>query len=1088
MNKVLRILHLEDDPDYSDLVKEMLEQEGLRVEKVLVDNCADFITALDKDRFDVIIADYSLPAYNGLQALQTARQKCPDTPFLIISGDIGEQAAEESLKCGAADFVLKRWPERLVPAVRRAMLEIEERSHRGQAEEPLRTRERKYQEIFSATMHDITQPRSTERVLAESRGLRKAILDHIPDPAWLKDVQGRFLACNEPMARVCGLRIKDILGKTVFETIPSEAERLTREDQEVVATGKPTRVEQPFTEAGKQRRWFETIKSPIFNERGEVTGIMGISRETTERRQMEEALRFSEERFRSVWEHSIDGMCLTDREGLILATNEAFCRLVKLPREKLIGKIFSVAYEGTRQNEEIEIYRRRFEAGTIAPCLTVRKWLWNSEPLDVEISSTFIESGSQTKILFSLFRDLAERKRAEVRVAAFSQLGQQLSAAKSAREAAEIIVNVADDLFGWDACTLDLYAREKDRLLHVLSRDKINGRRVDFALAYQDEPPSPLARRTMESGGHLILKDDPQAMQPDGRAFGNTACPSAAIMLVPVRDSAKVIGLLSIHSYTPKAYDRRSLETLQALADHCAGALERISAEEALGQSEANYRLLVEHSPDAIFLHRDGTFVYANPAGLKLLGAEKPQQVLGQSVFDIVPPENRDLIRQRIRQAAEGGTTPPLEQKILRLDGTSLDAEATSIPFTHEGKPAVQSVMRDITERKAIEQQLRQSQKMEAIGQLAGGVAHDFNNMLAVIRGNAELLLMDAEHQTPEAQECLKQVTAASERAANLTRQLLAFSRKQVMQSQPLVLNDVIADLTKMLKRIIGEHIDMQCRYAAPLPFVRADAGMIEQVLLNLAVNARDAMPRGGQLLITTDTASFNAAYARTHPEACAGEFVCLMVSDTGTGITPEHLPRIFEPFFTTKELGKGTGLGLATVYGIVKQHQGWIEVASQLGAGATFKIFLPAIPTPVGTPATPRAEAGLLGGTETILLVEDDSPVRMITRRVLESQGYKICEATSVREALELWRSGAEEITLLLSDIVMPEGVMGRELAERLRAQRPGLKVVLMSGYSADLIGNDTDFCRQTKSSFLQKPFSSRVLLETVRRCLDGK
>jgi CheY-like chemotaxis protein len=241
-------------------------------------------------------------------------------------------------------------------------------------------------------------------------------------------------------------------------------------------------------------------------------------------------------------------------------------------------------------------------------------------------------------------------------------------------------------------------------------------------------------------------------------------------------------------------------------------------------------------------------------------------------------------------------------------------------------------------------------------------------------------------------------------------------------------------------------------------------------------------------LLITTEPVTFDEARAAAHPEAHAGQFVCLTVKDAGTGIAPEHLPRIFEPFFTTKELGKGTGLGLATVYGIVKQHQGWIEVASQLGAGSTFKIFLPAIPTPASTAATPQAEADLRGGTETILLVEDDYGVRAITRRVLESHGYKIYEATTAREALELWRSRAEEIALLLSDIVMPEGVTGRDLAEQLRASRPTLKVIFMSGYSADVIGKDTDFFRRTKSYFLQKPVSSRALLETVRRCLDGK
>ena len=392
----------------------------------------------------------------------------------------------------------------------------------------------------------------------------------------------------------------------------------------------------------------------------------------------------------------------------------------------------------------------------------------------------------------------------------------------------------------------------------------------------------------------------------------------------------------------------------------------------------------------------------------------------------------------------------------------------------------------DITERKALEELLRQSQKMEAVGQLAGGVAHDFNNMLAIIRGNAELLLMGNRQLATEAREGLKHVVDASERAANLTRQLLAFSRKQVMQPQPLVLDDVIANLTKMLKRVIGENIDLQCHYAAPLPHVQADPGMMEQVLLNLVVNARDAMPGGGQVRVATEPARFDEGHALANVDARAGEFVCLSVSDTGTGIAPEVLPRIFEPFFTTKEVGKGTGLGLATVYGIVKQHQGWLEVSSEVGKGTTFKVLLPAILAPAPLTAASSAEKVVPGGTETILLVEDDHGVRLTTRRVLESKGYRIREATTAREALEMWQTHAGEIALLLTDIIMPDKLTGRDLAEQLWRLRPGLKVIFMSGYSAEVVGKNTEFIRRTRSVFLHKPCSAKVLLETVRQCLD--
>jgi CheY-like chemotaxis protein len=298
----------------------------------------------------------------------------------------------------------------------------------------------------------------------------------------------------------------------------------------------------------------------------------------------------------------------------------------------------------------------------------------------------------------------------------------------------------------------------------------------------------------------------------------------------------------------------------------------------------------------------------------------------------------------------------------------------------------------------------------------------------------------------------------------------------------------LIQNLIKMLKRVIREDINLECRYADQLPFVQADPGMMEQVLLNLVVNARDAMPGGGQLLIATERVSSDAAYARTNPEARAGEFVCVSVGDTGTGIAPEHLQRIFEPFFTTKEPSRGTGLGLATVYGIVKQHQGWVEVSSRVGEGTTFRIFLPAIPPPAEVTAAPMAEAELRGGSETILLVEDDFSVRMITRRVLETFKYKVHEATCAREAAEVWDRHAGEIALLLTDIVMPEGVTGRDLAEQLRAKSPGLKVIFMSGYSAEVLATHTEFFRRTGSYFLHKPCAAATLIRTVRQCLDAK
>lgn len=394
----------------------------------------------------------------------------------------------------------------------------------------------------------------------------------------------------------------------------------------------------------------------------------------------------------------------------------------------------------------------------------------------------------------------------------------------------------------------------------------------------------------------------------------------------------------------------------------------------------------------------------------------------------------------------------------------------------------------DVTVRKELEAQLRHSQKMEAIGLLAGGVAHDFNNVLAVIRLNSEMVLMGSPQLQPQAAHCLEQVTVAVDRATNLTRQLLAFGRKQVMQSTPINLNDVVANLTKMLVRIIGEHVKLECRYAERLPLVQADTGMLEQVVTNLVINSRDAMPEGGELTVQTDDVTLGKPVAPAQSEARAGRFVRLTVSDTGCGIDPKDLPHLFEPFFTTKAAGKGTGLGLATAYGIVKQHGGWIDVTSELKVGTQFRVFLPITEATAVTKAKPVPAPRPRGGTETILLVEDEEPVRALTCRLLNSFGYRVHECVCGKDALEKWGSRVDEIDLLLTDMMMPNGVNGRQLIEHFQKKRPDLKTIIMSGYSGDSLVHDSNFIKESGSRFLQKPCTWRELVQTVRDYLDAR
>ncbi|MBI4660951.1 MAG: response regulator [Verrucomicrobia bacterium] len=422
--------------------------------------------------------------------------------------------------------------------------------------------------------------------------------------------------------------------------------------------------------------------------------------------------------------------------------------------------------------------------------------------------------------------------------------------------------------------------------------------------------------------------------------------------------------------------------------------------------------------------------------------------------------------------------------KIRTRDGQTRWLADASVEII-EGGECVGSIglLQDITDRLNLEQQLRQLQKMETIGQLAGGVAHDFNNILIVIRGYCDLLQylkeLPADASTP-----LQQIAAAAERATGLTRQLLTFSRKQVAQLRSLDLNEIIGNLLRMLRRMLGEHIALEFDPAPALPSVQADPGMMEQVLMNLAVNARDAMPTGGKLLIATKGLVLTEMEARHRAEARAGRFVCLQVTDTGCGIPAEILAHIFEPFFTTKDVGKGTGLGLATVYGIVKQHQGWIELSTEVGRGTSFKVLLPAEPGPATVEPELRPREPVRGGSETMLVVEDEEPLRGLIRTILESYGYRVLEAASGVAALQVWHEHKGQIDLLFTDMVMPDAMTGRELAERLQAEKPRLQVIFTSGYSEEMTKGE--FVLEEGKNFLQKPYHAIRLAQSVRAQLD--
>lgn len=505
---------------------------------------------------------------------------------------------------------------------------------------------------------------------------------------------------------------------------------------------------------------------------------------------------------------------------------------------------------------------------------------------------------------------------------------------------------------------------------------------------------------------------------------------------------------------------------------------------ESLAMSEERFSKAFHESPlpSGIQSLSDQRFVDVNQRLAEVAGWKR-EDLIGRTPAELFLWEKPELADRWVEGLSRQEPVRDQQARIRTQSGTLHEVLVSLSPVALGGRPHLLMLAQDVAERALLERQLRQAQKMEAIGQLAAGVAHDFNNILTVIQGHSGLMRQKLDAQSPQTKS-LEQISKAANRAATLVRQLLMFSRKQVMQFRYLDLNDALGNAIKMLERLVGEHVQIDFRPQGSLPTVHADPSMMEQIAMNLAVNARDAMPNGGRFSITTSLETIHRAPTPIDLEQRDGEYVCLTFSDTGTGMDTQILSRIFEPFFTTKPVGKGTGLGLSTVFGIVRQHQGWVEVASKPDHGTTFRVYFPASQQPVEK-TEPVVDTVLRTGHETVLVAEDEDALREMVVQVLKIQGYTVLEASSGRHALEVWEHACRPIDLLVTDMVMPGGIMGGELAERLLSQSPCLKVIYTSGYSPGMAGKDASLLEGR--NFLPKPYSIGKLAQFVRECLDA-
>ncbi|HUJ38967.1 MAG TPA: PAS domain S-box protein [Candidatus Acidoferrales bacterium] len=847
--------------------------------------------------------------------------------------------------------------------------------------------------------------------------------------------------------------------------------------------------------------------APIVSAKGVLLGVLGafyreahepsrgelrtaqsasqLARIAMERQIHEKALSDAEEQYRTMVEQAIPAIFRTTPEGAYLSANSACARLCGYPSpEALLESVRDVTTDVYADPARRAEYQKQIEENG-----EVRNFEYEIRRRDgsriwVSESSRAVRSPDGSIAFYEgSAEDITERKRDETERHAISEIIAGVSSTSNLDELLSLIHQSLRQVLYAENCFIALHNRDT-ALFHF-----------PFFVDEFDQPPPPqkLGKTCTEyvfrSGRPMSIsqKEFDELAELGEVELVGTASPSW--LGVPLRTPTETIGVLVVQHYTDEhAYSQRDLEFLASVGGQIALAIERKQGEDALRESERRFRALVEQLPGITYIAElgpEGRWDYVSPQIETRMGYSPDEWIgLASTWWNRVHPDDKERVVEAEREFEKSGKPLRLEYRMIARDGRVLwfRDEAVLLRRTSDGPARMQGVLHDITEQKRLEDQLRQAQKMEAVGRLAGGVAHDFNNLLMVIQGHTSLLSERLQEGSAE-RRSVDQIHKSSERAASLTRQLLAFSRMQVMQPRVLDLNTVVADTGKMLRRVIGEDIELILRYDSGLGRVKADPGQIEQVLLNLVVNARDAMPNGGKVVIETCNLLLDETAARRITSLEPGSYVVLSVSDTGVGMDPETQSHIFEPFFTTKEQGKGTGLGLATVYGIVQQSGGHITVYSQPGQGATFRLYLPRVEEPADRGSGIRPRPKIPKGSETILLVEDETEVRELTREALRRGGYAVLEARDGESALRLSQNYTGTIHLLLSDVVMPN-MGGPELAGRLLEMRPQLKVLYMSGYSEFISAGHGEIGPLTY--FLQKPFSLESLGKKVREILD--
>jgi two-component system, cell cycle sensor histidine kinase and response regulator CckA len=782
--------------------------------------------------------------------------------------------------------------------------------------------------------------------------------------------------------------------------------------------------------------------------------------------------------YEQILENAPEAISIIDLDLNISRINGEFTRLFGFTAAEAVGKRLDVLIVPPDRYAETAWITESMKTQNKLS-LETRRRRKDESLVEVLLSTSPVTVNGEKVGFYACYRDITEQKRAEELNAALYAIAAR-SQAEDLQQFFAAIHNIVGQLMNARNFYIALY----DPPSQLLS--------FPYFVDEEDSTPEPkrlgrgLTEYVLHSGEPLLATPTVFEELVKRGEVDLIGAPSLDWLGVPLKGGANSIGVLVVQSYNESTrYGERDREILKFVSQQLAAAIEHKRYEEALRRSEARSRSLILSAAFGICRCTvGGKFLDVNPALIGMLGRGSVEELLGLDVRHEVFVNSHELDRLA-EDCRRAGTLNGVEVQWKRKDGRVIIVRLSgcAAPDSEDPEEVLELMAEDITDRRQLEEQLRQAQKMDAVGRLAGGVAHDFNNLLMVINGYTEVLLEELDSDGPMYHK-VESIKQAADRAATLTRQLLAFSRKQLLELKVIDVNSVIADMERLLRPLIGENIELMTRLSSDTGHTRADAGQLEQVIMNLVVNAKDAMPEGGKLTVQSSEVTVRLNLSQ-HRFIQPGRYAVISVSDTGHGMDKETRSRIFEPFFTTKEKGKGTGLGLSTVYGIVKQSNGYVFAQSEPGAGATFYVYLPRVEDSAEELSPAKTPYNETDGSETVLLVEDEESVRELVRITLGSRGYKVLEAEDGEAGLRVADSFKERIDILITDVVMP-GIGGRELAKRLLALRPGLSVLYLSGYTEDAV--ITQGAPSPATAFLQKPFTLQNLARKVREILRAK